>query len=326
MNTILSNNENLTVPSTEVMCKDNNDNKSDLITIDKPVSEALFVALPTKSLLSQVSTIKPVCGDGGLFVVPLTPLVSSEDILQTTTFSPCKEIPQQYEFPHKSTAEAKVILMTYGTLQDVPADGSCGYHSIMLLLRRIHLIDNNLSVTEFRRGIHDFILSNMVQFVGVSADDSDCVFQFPWGSMDRVVKQHRNPAATRKRYMTTKVLSGIWSKNVSYLSFVSIPHWMDAGHLLPVIVYKYQIKQLVLYDNSGSHMIGVDGSRCFTTVVFCYDKSKGCVSMNVLPGLVYDIVASGNACMVYLREESHFMLFQYFDPLFLTMDQGCTDV
>ena len=325
VNTILSSNDNLTMPSTEVMCTGNTDNKSELTTIGKPVGETLFGVVLTNSLLSEVSTIQPVGGGGGLSGVPLTPLVSSEHILQTTPLSPCKVNPIQYEFPHKSTDEAKVILRTYGTLQDVPADGSCGYHSIMLLLRRMQLIDNNLSVTEFRCGIHDFILSNMVKFVGVSADGSDCVFQFPWGSMDRVIKQHRNPAASRKRYMTTKVLSGIWCKNVSYLSFVSIPHWMDAGHLLPVIVYKYQIEQLVLYDNSGTHMISVDGSRCFRTVMYRYDKSKGCVSNNVLPGLVYDIVASGNACMVYLREESHFMLFEYFDPPLETLDAGCKD-
>ena len=72
-------------------------------------------------------------------------------------------------------------------------------------------------------------------------------------------------------------------------------------------------------------MNSVDGSRCFTTVVYGYDKSKGCVSNNVLPGLVYDIVASGNACMVYLREESHFMLFEYFDPSLDTLDVVCKD-
>ena len=49
------------------------------------------------------------------------------------------------------------------------------------------------------------------------------------------------------------------------------------------------------------------------------------MSNNVLPGLVYDIVASGNACMVYLREESHFMLFEYFDPSLETLDVGCKD-
>jgi hypothetical protein len=92
--------------------------------------------------------------------------------------------PGEYEFPHKSAAKAIEILRHYGTVSDVPGDGSCGYHCAMLLLWRMKLIDNTLSVTLlFCCGIHDFIVSNMNKFVGESLDDNDGVLQYPWGQM-----------------------------------------------------------------------------------------------------------------------------------------------
>jgi hypothetical protein len=43
-------------------------------------------------------------------------------------------------------------------------------------------------------------------------------------------------------------------------------------------------------------------------------NQKCSVSTYTIPGLVHDIVASGNACVVFFLEQSHFMLFEYFDP------------
>jgi hypothetical protein len=247
VNTNLSNNDNVTIQSTttEGMCFANYDNESEV----KVTCSNNNDNVDNESEVEVTYTNNNDNVDGGL-----------------CCFSPS----EKYEFPHKSTAEAMVILRTYGTLKDVHGDGSCGYHSIMLLLQKLKLIDNNLSVTAFRRGIHDFILSNMNKFVGDSEVGNDCVYQFPWGSMQRAIKLSRNPAASRKRFMTTHVLSGIWSKNVNYSSYVSRPHWMDASYLLTVIAYKYQTEQLVLYDISGTNMVGEDGSRCFKT---CRDNN-----------------------------------------------------
>ncbi len=91
-------------------------------------------------------------------------------------------------FPHKSEAEAINILRRYGTVRDVPGDGSCGYRCMMLLLCRMKLIDNTLSVSQFHRGIHQFIVSNMKKFVGVCPDGINAVFQYPWGQMSRLKK------------------------------------------------------------------------------------------------------------------------------------------
>jgi hypothetical protein len=90
---------------------------------------------------------------------------------------------------------------------------------------------------------------------------------------------------------------------------------MDSGYLLPMIAYKYKISKIILYENSGTDTHSVNRGCYFTTYVYCYDQSKCCVSTNTLPRLVHDICsASGNACMVFFREQQHFMLFEYFDP------------
>ena len=86
---------------------------------------------------------------------------------------------------------------------------------------------------------------------------------------------------------------------------------MDSGYLLPIIAYKYKISKIVLYDNSGTDTHSVDGGHCFTTYVYCYDQSKCCVSTNTLPGLVHDIDASGNAGVVFFRDQSHFNLIEF---------------
>jgi hypothetical protein len=59
----------------------------------------------------------------------------------------------------------------------------------MLLLHRMKLIDNTLSVTQFCHGLHEFIESNMSKFVGVSPDGNDAVFQYLWGQMSRLKKK-----------------------------------------------------------------------------------------------------------------------------------------
>jgi hypothetical protein len=57
--------------------------------------------------------------------------------------------PIQQIIPHKSVEEAMNILKQYGTITDVPGDGSCGYPSVMLLLRKFNLIPKHMSVYRF---------------------------------------------------------------------------------------------------------------------------------------------------------------------------------
>ncbi len=85
-------------------------------------------------------------------------------------------------------------------MHDVPGDGSCGYHCMMLLLRRMKLIDNTLNVTQFHHAIHEFIESNMKKFVGVHLDGNNAVFQYPWGQMSRLKKNMQSDCQLHKIY------------------------------------------------------------------------------------------------------------------------------
>ena len=84
-----------------------------------------------------------------------------------------------------------------------------------------------------------------------------------------------------------------------------------SAYLFPVITYKYQIRKIVLYDNSGTNTTSVDSGRCFTTCVYCYDKSKCQVSFNTIRGFIHDIDATGNAGVVYFRDQSHFNVIEF---------------
>ena len=106
-------------------------------------------------------------------------------------------------------------------------------------------------------------------------------------------------------------MNAIWSNSVDYSSPVSKARWMDSAYLFPVIAYKYQIRTLVLYDNSGTDTNSVDGGRCFTTYLYSYDKSKCQVSNTTISELVYDIDASGNAGVGFFRDRSHFNLIEF---------------
>ncbi len=107
---------------------------------------------------------------------------------------------REYVFHHKSEAEAINILRHYGTVHDVPGDGSCGYHCMILLLHRMKLIDNTLNVTQFCHRIHEFIESNMNKFIGVCLDGNNAVFQYPWGQMSCLKKNMQYDCQLHKIY------------------------------------------------------------------------------------------------------------------------------
>ena len=117
--------------------------------------------------------------------------------------------------------------------------------------------------------------------------------------------------------MTAEVMSGIWSNGLDYTSYVGKAHWIDSAYLLPIIAYKYKLSKIVVFHNSGTDTQHVEGGRCFTTYVYCYDKIKCCVTTETMPGLAQDICgASGNSCTFFFWDQEHFMLFEYFDPCY----------
>ncbi len=84
---------------------------------------------------------------------------------------------------------------------------------------------------------------------------------------------------------------------------------MDATYLLPVIAHMYKIPRLVLYDIRKKS----DGIWYFTTYVYSYDPKSCCVSLEIREGFIYDVHPSGNACIVFIDDRSHYMMFHYCD-------------
>ncbi len=71
----------------------------------------------------------------------------------------------------------------------------------------------------------------------------------------------------------------------------------------------YKITIFVLYNIRKS----IDGTQYFTTYVYSYDPESCCVSREIREGFIYDIHPSGNACIVFIDDRSHYMLFHYYD-------------
>ena len=196
----------------------------------------------------------------------------------------------------------------YGNVKDVPGDGSCGYHALILLLQRMDIIDKNILVGQFRRNIHNHIQKHMAKFIG--ADGGRCVYEeYTWGKLDQDLKKAHNPMVRRERFMTTEVMRGVWDRKTDFSKSVSQIYWMDATYILPVITHMYMIPSLVLYD---IHKL-IDGTRYFTTYVYSYDPVSCCVSRDIRDGFIHDVRPSGSACIVFIDDRSHYMLFHHYD-------------
>ncbi len=159
-----------------------------LISSDGASQSTLTDCVDSKKeiILSQYDTIDLISSDGESECALIDHVDSKKrnilsqndtiDDLSVKYPTPTEDI-----FPHKSATDAMNILRYYGTIQDVPGDGSCGYHSVVLLLCKLNVINNDLSDSQFCWGIFNFIQTNIKIFVGTTNDGSDCAVQYPWG-------------------------------------------------------------------------------------------------------------------------------------------------
>ncbi len=143
----------------------------------------------------------------------------------------------------------------------------------------------------------------MAKFTG--ADGGTCVYKYTWCNSAQSLKKARNPMVRGERFMTTEVMRGVWDRKTDFSKFVSLLYWMDATYLLPIITHMYKIARLVLYDNRKRS----DGTRYFTTHVYSYDPVSCCVSCDIRDGFIHDVHPSGSACIVFIDNRSHYMLF-----------------
>jgi hypothetical protein len=101
-------------------------------------------------------------------------------------------------------------------------------------------------------------------------------------------------------------MKGIWNPRTDYSKYVKEVHWMEASHLLPVIVYMYKIAMLVLFDNRP-----FDNGRVFQTYIYTYNETIPSVDLQVHDGIMEHICPSGAACLVFIDDDNHFQFFEY---------------
>jgi hypothetical protein len=82
--------------------------------------------------------------DGGLALVDIfhDRLLSGNKDMESADVSAAPTV--QYHSNHKTFEEGIAMLQGYGHVKDVPGDGSCGYHALMLLLQTMNIIDKNI--------------------------------------------------------------------------------------------------------------------------------------------------------------------------------------
>jgi hypothetical protein len=246
--------------------------------------------------------------EGGLAIVDIfhKKLFSGNKDMESSDVSAVPAV--EYQSHHQTFDQGLAIMQAYGHVKDVPGDGSCGYHALILLLQRMDIIDKNKLVRQFRRNIYNHIQQHMAKFTG--ADGGRCVYEeYSWGKYDQDLKKARNPMVRRERFMTTEVMRGIWDRKTDFCKYVSQLYWMDATYLLPIITHMDKIARLVLYDIRKL----IDGTRYFTTYIYCYDPVSCCVSRDVRDGFIHDVNPSGSGCIVFIHDRSHYMLFHHYD-------------
>jgi hypothetical protein len=92
-----------------------------------------------------------------------------------------------YQSYHETFDQAMTMMQVYGHVKDVPGDGSCGYHALILLLQRMDVVDKNISVGQFWRNINNHIQKHMAKFTG--ADGTTCVYEYSWGESCQALKK-----------------------------------------------------------------------------------------------------------------------------------------
>jgi hypothetical protein len=153
----------------------------------------------------------------------------------------------------------------------------------------------------------------MKKFVGICPDGNNAVFQYPWGRMSHLKKNRviRQPVAQDLWLQKSWVEFGVSGLTILPLSVKHTGwtlHICSLSLLTSTKLDNLSYTTIVLYIQIVLMVVIVLQHMCIATTkpnaMYPWKQS----------GLVHDISASGNACMVFFREQSHFMLFEYFDP------------
>ena len=87
--------------------------------------------------------------DGGLAIEDIfhNKLPSANKDMESANVSAAPTV--QYQSNHETFEQGIAMLQGYGHVIDVPGDGSCGYHALLLLLSGMDILDKNIHVGQF---------------------------------------------------------------------------------------------------------------------------------------------------------------------------------
>ena len=203
-----------------------------------------------------------------------------------------------------------------GTLIDVPGDGSCGYHAMIVILLNMKKLAIKPKMTDFRKMVRDHLFQNMELFTGTSISSSvDDVVYPPW--IDACSKRNRPEriAITTKRL--TRICDDIWEEGVNFNGKILMEkhrrRWMDVSNVLPVIVHMYKIPMLVYYsikNNSTGWYFYEEANNGKSFVR--YGDNNGIFPL--IPYHTTTTTTNNNMCMVIFEDNYHFQVLEIRPP------------
>lgn len=166
-------------------------------------------------------------------------------------------------------------------------------------------IDANVSTTQLRELILDYGKSHEEDFIAEDSKFKGVNGQPGYPFATRKSRQRESIQIRRKIYQET-ILKGIFSPDVDYSVFVGYHHYMNARHVLPLVVRMWELPMLVLYSS-----IPAKGAprKCkkFVTDIYTYKSEDQCVYFDRKDGVVE---FTDQLCMVFYDDMVHFEVWK----------------
>jgi hypothetical protein len=211
---------------------------------------------------------------------------------------------------HNSSVEAEHILQKYGTIHDVPADGNCGYHALLIVLKHHNVVHDDMTVSQLRKEIFQYAEENMNKFIGKEELGGDTVFKTIDGKVGYTYGQRikKNPRKCRESVYVNSIIKGVYKPNVNYKRGAKCEYWMNAGNVLPIVVHKYQLPSLFLYSSINANTEQTHlGTMTFRSDIYSFEDD--CVYFERKDGFVNNNTGVKYS-LVLFDDRHHYMVLQ----------------
>jgi hypothetical protein len=142
------------------------------------------------------------------------------------------------------------VLESFGSIVDVPGDGSCGYHAVQIGLEELGKV-TKCSVTDLRKKLHTHASEHREALYRSTSSNEN--------SFDEIV------------------LAPIFMEGISFDGHVSGEYWMDASTVGPVIAHLFGVSLVVFWPeetgNKANHTMTYRTSENGNVEVFQVDET-----------------------------------------------------